>query len=123
EHGAVIELDTQHVGGGDVALQGQQIVADLAGARPEIVWRTERRHVPADESQLMIVGGHARIGGPDATQRRVHDPRVIRHGGPGGAAAGARRSGVRGDAPVDGPADVALLVAHHHVLVPVAYTR
>ena len=65
----------------------------------------------------MIVGGHARIGGPDATQRRVHDPRVIRHGGPGGAAAGARRSGVRGDAPVDGPADVALLVADHHVLV------
>ena len=117
EHGAVIELDTQHVRGGDVALQCQQIIADLAGARPEIVLRAERRHVPADESQLMIVGGHARIGGPDAPQRRIHDPRVIRHGGPGRAAAGARRSGVFGDAPVDGPADVALGVADHHVLV------
>jgi len=66
EHGAVIELDTQHVRGRDVALQCQQIIADLAGARPEIVLRTQRRHVPADELQLMIVGGYARIGGPDA---------------------------------------------------------
>src|SRR5205807_8913541 len=59
----------------------------------------------------------------DLTQRRVHDPRVIRHGGPGRAAAGARRSGVLGDAPVDGPADVAPLVADHHVLVGNAHGR
>jgi len=49
EHGAVIELDTQHVGGRNLALQCQQIIADLAGPRPEIVFCTERRHVPADD--------------------------------------------------------------------------
>ena len=123
EQRAVIELDAEHVRGRHVAVQRDEVVADLRGARAEVVLRAEGRELSADQLLLTLIDRHAGVRGPDSPQRRIDDPRVIGRAGPGTDAAGASGSGIRRNAAEDGPADVTPGVADHGVLVRDAHIR
>ena len=71
EQRAVIQLDAQHVGRRRGCRERQQIIANLARARRQIVFATQRRQIGADQCSLTWIRGDSRVGGPDSAGRRV----------------------------------------------------
>ncbi len=114
---AVIELHSQHVSRLRRPLQAPQVIANLPGARAQIVFRSQRGNVSTNRLFLRQVGSHARVSRPQAPRGRVERLRVrscIRPARPAGGTAGTL---IDGNAPEDRPADVAVAIADDGVLV------
>ena len=69
EHGPIVELNLEHVGFVGL-VDGQQVVANLAGPRAQVVAAVAQRcqHLAADD---------AGVGRPDASVGRIDDARIL----------------------------------------------
>ncbi len=117
EHGTIVQLDAQHICGPRRCVDRQQVVTDLGGPRAEVVLRAKRGSRGTDRPLLARIGGHARVGGPDASHGRINRHRMSGFLQP---ACGAIRPPVAFSdryATINRPADVSLPVAHNKVLV------
>ena len=124
EHGAVIELDAQHVRGRRGAGERHEVVADLAGAGAEVVLGAEAGEVATDHLQLLrVVEATRALARPDPAVRRVDDARMIRGGVHRRVPRARAGAGVRRNPSEDRPADVPLAIADHEVLVRNAHLR
>jgi hypothetical protein len=92
EHGAIIKLHAQHVGGSRALGNARQIVADLACARAKIIVSAAGRLIRAQQCLSMRIIDGARIGRPQPPGCRIHKMRMFRGARPRSASRQAFRT-------------------------------